>query len=392
MKPKYFIIALPLILLVSGCVGLEGFDLALFQSQKPETVEATPDLIVVQNLNVIPSPVSASVSEDSSSEFTVSLEVKHQGDPKESKPVIVDVCLYDWGVCKPISSVIGNMVPAWEEQITTETNYIISTGEYLAKKTDLEQEDIVLIRDFLDSIGDKGSEKYDETNYGIKINEETVVTLTSQMKKILEEKLKVSLRVAGSTCGSELKTFYPQQVEFVEWVLTAPTNDAIAGMKATCPIRFKVDYTFTAISQVDINVIDTDKLKQLQRSGESYYITPKQSVGIGPIKIYFEFSQPQPFKENSKVIMLVTVEDKGSGLLVGGKITKIDVTANDESLEINCAPTENVQVIRKRSQQIRCEVSTPGITEEKTYYVTAKLDYSYSLDNEKKVSIIPITQ
>ncbi len=441
MKSQYMLaLSVLAVVAISGCVGFEqfGFDLGFFESTKPQTLEAPPDIIAVQNLNVIPSSVPAET------DFTVSFEVKHTGDPKESKEVpAVDVCLYNWGVCG-VEKIAGEpakianmMYPGWAGGIAQQ---ICSPADFIHKEQQQKYDVTSTLKEagyvegtwvlHVDFIKPISAERYGPSPPTRNANEKvagwlegweqtrdktcskdkdayyrvTYPAILLKDGKLPEgavdglEKYKdyeSPKEIGTSKCGSQVKTFFPQQTEFVEWTLKAPTNEQIANMRATCPINFKVKYDFTALSQVDINVISSDRLKELQRAGQSAAVTPTQTVGIGPLKIYFEFSQAQPFKTDSTVLMLISVEDKGSGLLEGNKISEIKLESSKQTelpVEEKCSPVKDITMVRKKSQQIRCTLTMPSasqVPQSKTYYITASVVYSYSLDSKLEVPITP---
>ena len=77
------------VVFIAGCVG--GPFESLF-GQPGEVREAAPDIIVVQNENVIPQPPITA-----GEEFTVSFEVKNVDDINSVSGV--NLQLYDWGLC-----------------------------------------------------------------------------------------------------------------------------------------------------------------------------------------------------------------------------------------------------------------------------------------------------
>ncbi len=92
-KPHLIFLILSVVL-VSGCIVPEGdvFQ-GIFNPQKPNTIEASADLITVQNLNIIPEPpISAGDS------FELSFEVKNNDETHEVDNVAVEQ--YDTGLCK----------------------------------------------------------------------------------------------------------------------------------------------------------------------------------------------------------------------------------------------------------------------------------------------------
>jgi hypothetical protein len=312
---KKFALGLFLILLVSGCTM--PFDLGGIipgmEGSKVNKTEASPDLIVIQDINVIPTPpISAG------DEFSVSFQMKNQDEINELKGV--GYILFDYGLCKPLSS---------------------------------------------------GTE-------GI------------------------------------IQHFSPLATEFKEWSFAAPTNNEIAYLPNKCPIRFKINYTFDSTSQIDVNVISKDRLTQLQRAGNPPSFTPSLSVGSGPVKIYLSFGTSLPVRNESSLPIFITVEDKGVGLLreiPGGSdkslILKVPSTFTKASCDkfddgvvdpsdsnyIIYKNKDAIQIIKKTSPQIKCTFKTPTSANinnlEKTYFITARLQYDYEISGETIVNIKP---
>lgn len=212
---KKFVLGLFLILLVSGCAGLPDIFSGLIPGagDKVNKTELSPDLIVIQNINVIPAPpISAG------DQFSVSFDIKNQDEIKDVK---IDYSLFDMGLC--------------------------------------------------------------------------------------------SYTTSQSSTTATIKLF-PLQTEFVEWTFNSPSNDEIAYLPNKCPIRFKVNYTFDATSQIDVDIISAARLTQLQRAGTPPSFVPSLSVGIGPVKIYLSFGASLPARDNSSLPIFIIVEDKGTGL------------------------------------------------------------------------------
>jgi len=292
-----FVLSLLLIVLISGCTIPEGF----FPGTGPTTKEQTPDLIVVQNLNIIP---SSSIS--AGDQFSISFEIKNQDEVISVDNVSYN--LFDKGLCK-------DKLSGDEESAT------ISGG------------------------------------------------------------------------------LSPLQAEFKEWTFKAPSNEDIGRLSVTCPMRFMITYTHTATSQIDIDVINSDRLSQLQKSGQPPSFTPTLTVGSGPVKTYFDFGASMPVRGETTLPVYITVEDKGTGLL--GKIStdNLKVTLPDGFTVSDCPKftcggttcTNNVDIpiIRKKSPQLRCTITTPAEAIEKTYYIRADLEYTYDIVKEAAVEIKP---
>lgn len=104
---KKFVLGIFLILLVSGCSGMPDIFSGLLPggNSKVNTTEASPDLIVIQNLKSIPSPPI-----NSKDTFSVTFEIVNQ---EEVEQVPITYELFDYGLCTP---------PTSDTKITTPIN------------------------------------------------------------------------------------------------------------------------------------------------------------------------------------------------------------------------------------------------------------------------------
>lgn len=218
--------------------------------------------------------------------------------------------------------------------------------------------------------------------------------------------------LTGATNNFTNKEFAPLQTEFVEYKLTAPLNEMIGNMPATCPLRYKITYNFTAISQSDFQVISESRLTELQRAGEIPTFSPTQSVGRGPVKIYFDYGASLPLRNATVLPVFIWIEDKGTGILpdidndsliiktpinftqdegtkyCGGKFEYWKTDNANYSYYNNTG--EKIPMVKKKSPQIRCSMTpTLGTEPSKTFYLTASMNYTYPLYEETSVEIKP---
>ncbi len=187
---------------------------------------------------------------------------------------------------------------------------------------------------------------------------------------------------------------YPGEVKYFSLTLTAPERNEIAGLEAKCPIRIKVTYNYNATTQVEAYVMKKEKIEKLEKAGKSPYYTPKQNVGIGPVKIYFEFFQPQPFESGRKVVFLVYAKNLGDGDVnapSGSK--KLTITLTQFPSEANNPTCEksDVKFFRGETNKIKCTWNVPKLEEEeKMYYLIGKMNYEYSVEKVKEVIVKPL--
>jgi len=199
--------------------------------------------------------------------------------------------------------------------------------------------------------------------------------------------------------------FSPQETRLVEWNFQAPSAEEIAYLRVTCPIRFKFDFPYHATSQIDVVVIDELRLRELQRAGTAKTFKPTVSVGRGPIKIYFDFGASLPVKENSLLPVYIVVHDKGTGILREIETDTLEITFPFDVPSGACTPTyftcsgrvcrnsvAPIPIISKKSLEIRCDnIYTPSVDLgiEKTFFISAVLEYNYSAVGEVKVEVNP---
>ena len=275
-----------LIIFLSGCTNFPGISAGVNQ---PQTVQETHDLIVIEDIRVIPSIVYPE------SKITVSFRLKHVGDPKTSEKVDVNVDVYDLGPCT-------NLNKKWTNPITLN----------------------------------------------------------------------------------------PQETKYLEVELQAPSQDIVAGLPKKCPVRIKLSYNYNAKTQVEAYVISEEKFKRLEQAGKAPYYSPNQYIGIGPVKIYFEFAQPQPFIAGKQVIFLVHAKNLGQGDVEKPKGKSLDITVNLVGDKSICSVT-NLQFIKEETRKVRC-TWTPELKgeEEKMFYLVAEMPYTYVLEKVIDIEVKPL--
>jgi hypothetical protein len=314
---KKIILMLVLVLLVSGCVGMENpFG---FGSSKTEVKEQPVDVISIQNVNTLPTPPIIA-----GDQFSISFELTNL---EEEKDVDVGYKLMDDGLCKRVSGPEYDIFP----------------------------------------------------------------------------------------------DFVPGRVEFVEWTFNTPSNEEMGYLRTTCPVRFIIGYEFTAISEIEANVITEQRYQQLQQSGEFATFTPTINVGRGPIKIYMEYGASLPIRATvpatattpkiKRILpVYITVQDKGTGLLssipgsdsvynLSIKVPSEFTVQSDSCGERfscsgnECWNTETLTMIKRESPTIKCSFTTPDegtVGLEKTYFITASMKYPYNLTQKIDVAVEPL--
>ncbi len=272
------------IILLCGCINQDNL---FWNSISPNTVHESSDLLVIENIKVVPEKVYTGM------DFTVYFTVKHIGDPRTSEEVTYDVSLYDFGVCSALSQ-------------TQWSNEKIQPGE---------------IKDY--------------------------------------------------------------SVTF-----KAPSSGEIGNLEAHCPIRFKIMYkNVKARTQVEAYVMSEERMKMLQRTGKFQSYVPTQRTGIGPVKIYFEFAQDQPFIAGKNVVFFVYARNEGDGNVDGGKISVNVKVAGGTSI---CSA--ELHFIGDETNKIKCTWKPTINGDEKMFYLIAEAEYAYSFEKTEEVTVYPLPE
>jgi len=201
----------------------------------------------------------------------------------------------------------------------------------------------------------------------------------------------------------------PLETDFIEWSFQAPGNEKIAYLTAKCPIRFKVSYDYYSTSQVVVGVINHEERMRRLRAGQTITFVPNQTIGRGPIKIYFDFGASLPVVNNTFLPVFLTVEDKGTGLLgeIKNETLLIEFPSPDFSKEKPCdwfgdiesseksdynliKNNQDITMIKRKSPLIRCSFEAPNVDIEQTYFFYSTIYYSYDLTYEVDVQVKPL--
>jgi len=215
----------------------------------------------------------------------------------------------------------------------------------------------------------------------------------------------------------KLMTFMPGQQELIKLILKAPSSESIGGLPYSCPIRYNVNYDFTAKSSMMFDVMSTTRFEQLEaQTGERPVYTRTLNVGAGPIRVILEPISTLPVEAGRKTFRFeMTVKNEGTGdyakIKKGELVLRIpeefeveDETsacgaffARDVSLETTGTMAftnslRTIDLIEKQSSPIICEFKTPlatAVPVEKKYSISTEMKYSYSYYGEE-ISV-PIT-
>ena len=220
--------------------------------------------------------------------------------------------------------------------------------------------------------------------------------------------------------GEKPLRFAPGQQELVKMSFNAPSQQEIVGLGATCPIRYKVKYDFSAKSEASFDVMSTSRLEQLEtEKGERPTSERTLNVGPGPIRISVEPKTPLPAVTGSKLPIEVFVRNVGKGNIKDGEIgpERLELTIPDDiesdldreteigtlcngkfklvsGTEKKYSNAKKIQFVKGQTNPITCYLKAPDeskVATERQYTIGAKINnYQYEyFGQEINVAIKP---
>lgn len=217
------------------------------------------------------------------------------------------------------------------------------------------------------------------------------------------------LNIQTASGYQHIVNFAPGRQEVVRLDMDAPTSEQIAGLPATCPIRYRVNYSFSAVSEMTVQAISTDRLAAREaETGARPIFTRTLNVGAGPIRVMLEPRSAMPVETGRTLRVEITVKNDGTGEFDKVEADTLLVTFDKDWLPVmdenqqacggvfiptgNAGEYTNVQAIslvQQQSNPITCEWTAPPVNMEKQYVMQARLPYMY--DYFGKEITVPIT-
>ncbi|MBN2101842.1 MAG: hypothetical protein JW716_03150 [Candidatus Aenigmarchaeota archaeon] len=221
---------------------------------------------------------------------------------------------------------------------------------------------------------------------------------------------------SGQTCL--FKELYPQTENEIIWRLRA--NDI--KVEQSCNVGIEVKYSYYTETTSSVDFASQKEVERMIREGEGTSSVGKMTLGEGPVKLYIQVPN-QPILvgddfEKSNGILEFWAENKGSGIVDGGKVTyfKInnsvegrakfrktleDTNSYDEIIAkdyIKGAPGETdysitMQLINKKTPK-NTWIITPGNENigkiRDRIYLTGIVTYDYKFTKTIKLTVQPI--
>jgi len=195
--------------------------------------------------------------------------------------------------------------------------------------------------------------------------------------------------------------FSPGQQEVVRLDMTAPSKSQLGDLPGSCPIRYKVNYSFAAVSEMTAQAISADRLAaREQETGARPTFTRTLSIGAGPMRVYMEPSTAMPIESGQPLRVDMTVKNEGAGEISKIAIGQLSISLDGDWLpdlngeELSCGGkfdegtageggrtvytnVEEIPVVQKETNAITCEWKAPSVTLERQAVLQARMPYEY---------------
>jgi hypothetical protein len=341
---KKIALGLLLILLASGCSGLPfnlGGIIPGMGGDNINKTELSPDLIVIQSLNVIPTPpVNA---ED---QFSVSFELKNQDEINEVRDI--KYTLFDWGLCNPdetegdkIEDTIPSLAPLQTEfkqwVFNAPNNALIG---HLSTKCPIR----------------------------FKVNYNYISASQINFDVISEDRLKELQRsgVQPSFTPSLTVGRGPLKISF--------------SFGAELPIRSnKTLPLFISVEDKGTGIFGEIKNKTLSIAfpeGSTEVSCVKFECGMG--KLASDYCKN--YYEAPKFPAICDSNDDGI----------VDINDMVRLTQIYaCLNIDKIPLIKRKTPQLRCTFNVPTAEVERTFFISGYLDYNYEISEETNVDVKP---
>ncbi|HDD46160.1 MAG TPA: hypothetical protein ENG42_01680 [Candidatus Aenigmarchaeota archaeon] len=191
------------------------------------------------------------------------------------------------------------------------------------------------------------------------------------------------------TCN--IGTLGPQSTGIIEWKLKAKR----VSVENTCDIGIMVKYEYITHSTSSVTFVNKKEYERLLMEGKKISSTARISVGEGPIKPYVEVrGQPIIVEDNEgSGLMRFWIENKGKGELYGDKIKLRELKGEGITGVEDCKKkAKEIRIIGRKSPFYVCEIKLGGgerVELEKTYWINAKIEYTYSFRKTIRVDVKP---
>jgi len=370
MKKIFLSLVLLSLVFVSGCTDFPGMESLFGPGEGGEkVVEESPDILVIENKNIIPNPPI-----NANDDFTLSFTVKNQDDISEVENV--EMQLYDWGVCKPGDNA----------DFTSETGKYtkpLGAGGTLSPQ----QEDYVEL-EFTSPDNDQIAEMEATCPVRYRVNYDYEAKTQVDMMVISKEELKQKERAGESVYFTPTETIGRGPIKvYIRFGKSSPVETGevlpvfidiedkgsgsigseIKNEVGGEVLRFYVPIDFTVIKECNKLTL----LEETETEGNMEY-------NIWELKEHACHIKPDRTDENTENFC-------------NGKSTKEECENADFSV---CYwEGESIAMVKKKSSpQIRCSFTVPSeedVPVQKTYNFYADMTYSYNLDGEDEIKIKP---
>ncbi len=196
--------------------------------------------------------------------------------------------------------------------------------------------------------------------------------------------------------------FRAGSVRQVKLDLTAPRTN----LSTSCDIKFKVSYSFSAISELDVQTISPAYLRQV---GSATFQSTER-IGSGPVQIRLAPLAALPVRSGDRLPTKLWVENSGGGAFGDIPAGKIRITVpldwihsdkpcdkfgkasvqNGKAVFVNERAISMVSESGTKSEPIVCYWTMPTVELTKDSTMQAGMDYTYDVHDSISVEIAPV--
>ncbi len=157
----------------------------------------------------------------------------------------------------------------------------------------------------------------------------------------------------------------------VEWTLTAPSKEEIAGVKSEVDLKFRFIFPFEGRTTKELTVMTEKEYYAILDSGENFPIMGQTKTG-GPVKVFAEIGTERPLIIGKSFPVYITVKNVGKGFVYNGVILPD---------ELKITFPENIVVCDKmyEGDEFECEGCTCTNKKELRFFEDSTNRYSFNI-------------
>ncbi len=127
----------------------------------------------------------------------------------------------------------------------------------------------------------------------------------------------------------------------VEWTLTAPNEEQMAGVKSDVNLKYRFVFPFEGKTTRELIVMPEDEYYSILNSGEEFPVMGQTKTG-GPIKAFVEIGTERPLISENEFPLYLTLKNVGKGFVHEGRVNSDELTISFPEDLIDCNVPENM--------------------------------------------------